>query len=418
MKLLWFVFLFSSFAFAVDPYKIKPIGYEPVCDKSNIELKNLPPLRDQGRYGLCYAHSSLLLLEHLRCSNSPDPSSCYDKQGSVLHLARFNHTRSEERIDIGGNPISVLSRFLDTKKLAPEKCAEYDDWKKLDQYQKEERKKLTLPDSERDEADYFYYISRRLKQNASFEEKSCWANELVEAGINQNIQDIMKVLNEGKGLEWQELRYQLLVPKSCLKEATSYPDYTLHTFPKYNEKKSFKGFRDFIFRSLSAGVPVEASFKASFDGYHSATIVGQRHVCDKLKCELQFKIQNSYGKSWQDIYDDGWVNAENLTELMEHQSMGVSAILPKGKSLSMSVSAPYYENSPVRSNGSFSSSRKCWEVREGSQEFITDDRGKRPPPVTTNPESRGERGVWSCSKDGKKYFGEYALQGWDCKKMQ
>lgn len=418
MKALLFV-LISLSAFAQDPmpYKKKGSGFMPVCDNTKLELKNLPPLRDQGRFGLCYAHSSLLLLEHLRCSNNPNPSECYNNKGSVLHLSRYHNTATEERIRMGGDPRSVLTRFNQDKKLATEVCSEYEDWKKLDALYKDERKKLMMPDSERDENDFFYYISRRMKQNTATEgDLTCWANDLMKAGVNQNLQDIMAILSRGKEVNWQELRYQLLVPKSCLKSMIQYPDYTTHIYPTYKDQKSFKGYRDFVFRALSQGHPVEASFKSSANGYHSATITGQRHVCDGAKCEYQFRIQNSYGKSWQDNNDDGWVNAEHLTSLMNDPSMGLTVILPKDKAPNTTLVAPYYEKSAT-SKGTYSAAEKCWKIPAKAQQYA-DDSNRSAPTRPSTPAPKGEKGVWKCTKGGKTIFGEYQIDGAECKKIQ
>lgn len=94
MKFLLLAFISTS-VFAFNPYQIKPAGYSPACD-SKIEVPNLPPVRDQGRYGTCYAHSSVLLIEHLRCSGKPDPQACYANKGSVLHLAAFQNYLNDQ----------------------------------------------------------------------------------------------------------------------------------------------------------------------------------------------------------------------------------------------------------------------------------------------------------------------------------
>lgn len=391
MNVIWFL-LFSICAFAINPYQIRPPGYSPVCDKSLVVVTNLPPVRDQGSYGVCYAHSGMLLLDHLRCSTSQSPSLCYSDQGSVLHLAKFMNEGN--KIEMGGHAGQVLSRFLNTKKLSTERCAEYDDWKKLDQHYQEERRNLSVFQRDLPEVDYFYYISKRLKGNAGRDEMSCFAREILEAGVNQSMTDVMAILEKGKSLNWQELRYEILVPKNCLQSAVTFPEYTVHSYPSYREEKTFKGFRDFIFSALSQNVPVEASFKAEDNGYHSSTITGQRHVCDKKRCELQYRIQNSYGKSWQEFNDDGWVNAENLVSLMEEYSLGVMAILPKGKNLSKTSVSPYYVSSPLNPRHTYSSQDNCWI--EGNST---------------------PAGIWTCTRNGETSFSENPIPGWFCKRQ-
>lgn len=399
MKIFWLIF-FSFSAFAVDPYILRPGGYVPLCDSSFVELQNLPPLRDQGVYGLCYAHSGMMLLDYMRCSNDKNPAACYENPGSVLHLAKFYSGKNEERIEVGGTPDVMLKSFLESRKLAPEKCAKYEDWKNLDQYYRSERSGLSAPPEDQPELDYFYYISKRLKKNASTDEMNCWAKELIDSGVEQNLQDIMAVLQKGRYLHWQELRFKLLVPKSCINQAISYPEYDLKAYPPtYADKKSFKGFRDFIFSALSNGVPLEASFKAGPGEYHSSTIVGQRHVCDARKCELQYKIHNSYGKSWQENNDGGWVNAKNLVNMMEEYSLGVTAIHPKGKSVVPKQSAAYYESTPA--NG-----RRSENCQEPSASFET----ARP--------SKQENGLWVCQSGGQTVMTDKPLSGYFCKQQK
>lgn len=402
MKIFWLIF-FSFSAFAIDPYILRPGGYVPLCDSSFVELQNLPPLRDQGVYGLCYAHSGMMLLDYLRCSGDKDPAACYSNPGSVLHLAKFFNGK-EDKISIGGAPDVMLRSFHEARKLAPEKCAEYEDWKNLDQYYRSERVGLLAPANDQPELDYFYYISRRLKKNASAEEMNCWAREMLDAGIDQNLQDIMAILQKGRNMHWQELRFKLLVPKSCVNQGISYPDYELKAYPpSYVDKKTFKGFRDFIFSALSNGVPLEASFKAGPGEYHSSTIVGQRHVCDARKCELQYKIHNSYGKSWQENNDDGWVNAKNLVNMMEEYSLGLTAILPMGKTIDPKQSAVYFENTP--SNG-----RRSENCKSSS--------ASSPSSVDTVSPPKMEAIVWICEANGQTVITDRPMSGYFCKQQK
>ena len=434
----WFIlFILSLNVFAVEPYQTKSYNQTPVCDDSYLELKNLPPVRDQGRFGLCYAHSSMLLLDHLRCSRSTTPAACYQEVGSVLHLARFQNTASENKIEIGGSPVSVLSRFGTTRNLSKENCAKYEDWQDLDKLYKKERSAMLIPQDQISESDYFYYISRQIKQNAATEEaKKCWAQEIVDAGIQHNVQDLMAIFNNAKSKTWQELRYEVLVPKSCLNQTISYPEFTQVNYPKYNEQKSFQGFRNFAYQVLKEGYPLEASFCSSKNGdgsctYHTASITGQREVCDLNNCKLQFKMQNSYGKSWQQRNDNGWIDAKNLSDLMGDYSMGMSAILPKGKSVNTKLKAPYFETSPVSyksnqvtlastGNTVGSATDKCWKVDQKNIQYITEEVPVSKKPSTVVPSSGknhnnvGKKGLWVCKGNGGTIYSDYAKDGMDC----
>lgn len=416
--------LILSSAFAVNPYQLKPAGMKPVCDKSYVEIQNLPPLRDQGVYGLCYAHSTLMLLEHLRCSQSSSSSSCYKNAGSVLHLARFN-TNKGQRIVAGGFPGNVLEHFrYNGRDLATESCAPYEKWLDLG--------KTSPPADASGEHDYFYSMWNKLRENSSHENKLCLANELKDAGFNQNIQELMSVIDKVNELSWKELRYKILVPESCFNESIKYPDYDILPYPRRGtDKKDFKGLRDQIYRSLSKGYPLEASFCAETDsngncGYHSATIVGQRHVCDLNECRLQFRIQNSYGESWQRHNDNGWVDGENLTKLMADSSMGVTTILPKGESLNQNLTAPFYTNSPVgpgTPRSQHSSGESCWSVNTSAIENYQEPTPlPLPVPKFDNSslkkpekEETKKNVLYICKKDGQTIFTDSPTPDMTCR---
>jgi hypothetical protein len=416
--------LFLAQAFAVDPYKLKPQGMKPICDKSYVEVGNLPPVMDQGQYGLCYAHSSLLLLEHLRCSKSPNPSSCYSHKGSVLHLARFNSTY-EDTIPIGGDPGSVLSTFhYKGRKLATSACAPYEKWKELDNKHKDEIKTLVVPRDGSGEYDFFYYLWTQLKKDSSYDARLCWANEIMDTGLNQNVQDLMAVLDKSNEMSWQELRYKILVPKSCLEKTINYPDYQLTSYPRNSrDKKDFKSIRDQIYRSLSKGYPVEASFCAQTNsngecGYHSASIVGQRHVCDRSNCKLQFRIQNSYGQSWQRYNDNGWVDGENLTKLMADRSMGLTIITPKGEALDNGQVSPFYTSSPVdrkARSATHSSGESCWKVDPASVQNNPNALPEQDEAIVKPSRPRIPGKIYHCKKDGKNIFTDNPSPDMKCK---
>lgn len=385
MKNWSFLFLLTIFSIntciAINPYLTKSSKKAlPICDYGRIEVSNLPPVLDQGNYGLCYAHSASLLLEHLRCSKSSNPDQCYQDRGSVLHLSKFN-TYNENKISIGGQPRTILNNFLTRgRMMARENCAPYELWTNLYPEHLEERNKILTPDGDRGEYDYFHYAWRMLKNNSSEESKECWATEMTGLGVNHNFEDLMKIISEVNKLSWQEFRYQILVPNSCLSNQIEYPQYETILYPKLNETPTHQGFRNHLFQSLSANHPVEISFCDSKDindkcTYHSTTIVGQRYICNKSECNLQYKIQNSYGRTWQDEHDGGWVEAKNLISLINHNSLGLTTVIPKGDKLNKKLIAPPYDgqinsNSPKRKSNH---QDKCLEIGQNTFNPLTDN---------------------------------------------
>lgn len=425
MKLFWLFLVVSSLTYADTVYRLKKSNEQPVCGQTNIVLNNLPPIRDQGSYGTCYAHSSVLLLEHLRCSKSDNPLMCYQEKGSVLHLARFQNSDSNDAIKIGGDAEKTLTNFKIHRQLSKETCAPYEAWENLSHKYKDEIKKLNLPPVLRHETDYFFYISDLIRSNATTEQKECWAQEILDAGVNQDFQDIFKILDQARNLSWEELRYKILVPTGCMDTPLKYPEYEIVKYPNvYNHKKTFKEIRDQVYRSLAKGYPLEVSFCATKDsdgkcfGHHSSTIVGQRHVCSKEICRLQFKIQNSYGRGWQFSNDDGWVDAENLSQHMDGNYLGLLTTLPKGEELDDSLVAPYFTKLP---NSGKTLLDNCWKVNENDLELISEDKTtpRISPKTNTQTAPRESGKFYSCrGPNGEFYSGDTTIAGWNCKEIK
>ena len=103
----------------------------------------------------------------------------------------------------------------------------------------------------------------------------------------------------------------------------------------------------FINKMLTNGVPLEMSF-ISERGAHSATIVGQRNVCTQNTCKLQYRLLNSYGKWWQNSFDEGWVEADNLINLFLEGNFVIQGVTPKGKALSEAPFKKYSSSKGTR----------------------------------------------------------------------
>lgn len=341
--------LFVSFhVWSASPYKLKSFSEIPVCDNTYIELSHLPPVRDQGTLGMCYAHSSVLLLDYLRCGKSLDPDNCYKERGSVLHAASFD---IRSGIHISGTPTMLLSLFREKRQLATESCADYEAWKNLEKDYRSEIKGLKLGKENQYKADFFYLISQ-MNKTATDEERLCWAQDIVSAGVHQDLENILAILKNSKASYASDLRYKILVPSQCSKNMITYPEYKLTVYPPLMEKKTEKGIKDFVFRTLSAGAPLEARLcvtrkKDKCLLGHSLAITGQRYICSKSSCRQEFRVQNSFGQGWQKKNNDGWIDADKFIEHMEGPGLGLMAILPKDMALDTSLENPEYSENPV-----------------------------------------------------------------------
>lgn len=274
-----------------------------------------------------------------------------------MHLARFNEYYVE-KLDRGGEAKNVLKYFQEKgRKLARERCAPYPTWELLNIKLNEGLTKLPKPiDKKNPERsyDYFSTLSSKLKAGANNEEKRCWAEEIVGSNVGQNVNDIISIMDQANRLTAEQLRYKVLVPDKCFKDIIEYPPYERDDYPTHD--KSFQQMREYVNNALKRGYPVEAGVCISRNregaciSSHSTIIAGQRYTCNGSQCRLQFRIQNSYGQRWQELRDNGWVDAENFTNSMKDFSLGFTVITPQGQPLKPLLPAKHHGKSPVTAN--------------------------------------------------------------------
>ena len=321
MKWSLLFFLITLQVKAYDAYE--PRGQrKPVCDPSYLELQNLPPLRDQGAIGICYSFSSLLLLEHLKCSKAGDPQECYrQSRASAVDLTKFYKGKEYNQISVGGEPEKLLRNFSKTRSAANDACTYFDAWARLPYSQPFE--------------DFFHQMQTDLSSGFDDSMLTCHAEDMARQNMG-NVQELLNLMNAGRNLTVEELRSKFLYKKNCQEPNISFPAYDIHRYPAYGSLANNDGILKFVKGNLEQQRPVEVSFCAEKNSngqcyYHSTTIIGMRNVCDTTGCNVQYRLQNSYGKTWQDNHDDGWVNSKLINQsIISTSQLSLTSISPKG----------------------------------------------------------------------------------------
>lgn len=62
---------------------------------------------------------------------------------------------------------------------------------------------------------------------------------------------------------------------------------------------------------------------------HAVVISGSRQVCKGSDCKISFRVQSSWGQSWQDQNDDGWVDGEELIRRTSLDPLSLLYLEPK-----------------------------------------------------------------------------------------
>jgi hypothetical protein len=316
------LFIALNFARAEYPYETLDGNYNNSSSQSTFEVSNMPPTKSQDGVGLCYAFTSSTLLENYRCKELK--LNCLEKDNliSTLDVASFNQDREIRQLKEGGIPESLLRSIKNSnKKLARENCAKFSTiihkinntndanegygWKFLSRSWNN-FKKLTP----RRQKDLVWCMVGAVKNNLQQIETP--EDQLYDAFLNaRNLENFL---------------YKTILPTQCLQENNLMliPDFNVNTYPARNEKVNQQQLEQKIETVLLNNIPIEmgiCTYEIEKDQAcpenqaHSITLFGIRESCnDSGDCRTMVRIKNSYGWSWQQQNNDGWVELSTLTK--------------------------------------------------------------------------------------------------------
>lgn len=315
---LIFIFIFSILYYisglAADPYKVIESNFNATSFKS-YEVKNMPPIKSQDGLRNCFAQTSATMIEWYRCKYyNKCTSSSDDQRLSAIDLSRHQTKPASQFPDIdGGHPIDVL-RNARSYSVVKEECLKTNE---------------ILYNENEDNDAYLYFLKdyftreKRICGKRSLSDQEY--NEMFITNLNHKFGEILaQVVKESNTME-AFLYNALITKKGCTSQTAHTPsNYEVNYYPK-KEQPTPEKIIEMCKSLLLQDVPVSLLIED-----HALVISGIKEACNKEgKCEILLKVVNSYGQSWQNQYDNGWLKASALiNSSMKHTGPKLTWITP------------------------------------------------------------------------------------------
>ncbi|WP_295900348.1 hypothetical protein [uncultured Bdellovibrio sp.] len=342
---------FSSWAFASTSLATEYAAFAKIDSsyaqkKVDLEIKNMPRITSQDGLGICYAHvaATMMQTENCRTLKIKDCGSLQENQlFSPLDLTRLHRTNdngeystlrsSYKGLDISGGSVhdAIIIGALGTKAAASEECLSLD-------------RILSKMNTRGETNDAQNAMWTRLKQQYDAAKKEAKGKEgcaeclnniyttaadktmpEVEKNLNLKV-DNVKLAQAFAQDTFNKFLDDLLGASACRKPSQmvyfeNAEGLTYEAFPTSDNATS-EQMKDKVKEVLKTGRPLaltniclgqEPAKSCNEKNFHAVVIAGYRTICNSAgKCRDSFKVVNSWGKSWQDQNDGGWLDADAL----------------------------------------------------------------------------------------------------------
>lgn len=309
------------------------VNYKDWNHSDQIQVSHMPPTSSQMDLNWCAPVSVQRVLEQRYCvKNRKDCNLKAEERISLVHIGRSysyvkgkrSFAKKEEGVSSAG--LLEIIKELEKLRLAKSVCAPDNEW---------------LPQIEAYlDIDYEY---QRLLSTTKCRDHAL----LTKVAIEKRRKDLEKygldkdftTLQLQGALFSNELRSSLAdsaIEKECLdKNYIDVPNYQIEGYPKKTQG-DISGYREKIMNNIKANTPVivglclDKGFNSSMppssgcNTTHAIVLSGMRKSCLGQTCKLMYKVENSWGQEWQNKYDNGWVDAENLEKYMQTKSMSLT----------------------------------------------------------------------------------------------
>ncbi|MFM6929618.1 MAG: hypothetical protein ACKOX6_14205 [Bdellovibrio sp.] len=357
MRNFLILLIFVSATAKAAIYNLNPIdsSFQAKLDTA-VEIKNMPPLMSQDTIGICYAVASSTLLTAENCrSQKTDCAHISEKDiFSPLDLAQFGGAINGDKaspysyeIREGGNIGNVTQRIaMDLGYSVSEDCQSLD-------------KVLSKIGGAKEGAQIQAAVWKNLKAKYDGFKKKCptctadsystggndQADELSKFVKDQNLnikKTNQEVLSAFAQDSYERFLYDLLTPAECRRTSRAavfmnQGKVKVDFYPE-NGKGNYDEMMKNIKTVLGTGRPLglgnvclaKVVTKDCTDESHAVVIAGYRKVCNqKNECRDSLKVINSWGQSWQDKNNDGWLDAKALLDSTTYQNWSLSWFVDK-----------------------------------------------------------------------------------------
>lgn len=348
-------------------FGLNPFGPEFKPQENTLaQITNMPRVRTQDSIGLCGAMVAATIIDEANCvyKKVENCAAVPDKdKTSPLDMSRYFQGPANGKDDtdpfnyegllMGGSPaLAIYQSGIRARTTIRESCAPFD----------QVVAGVKDPQQARDLELAMWKKFENSFNNIKREEKKCaqCAIEMATAtakDIKENYkikasnEEILRAFAEGT---YEKFLDKLLVPEECwdpkqmigLRGKWNFNIYPEKDAGKSNYEKTIAKIKEVLGKkrplsfSYCAQEPLKAktidacqgpsSNPADLGGGHALVIKGYRRVCNsKNQCYDAVQVHNSWGESWQNSNDDGWVDARALLDRSFYEPGRLTWLEPK-----------------------------------------------------------------------------------------
>lgn len=339
-------------------------GYS-LRDDSVIKLTNMPKVRSQDTFGICYAFVASTLVDEANCvahkkENCADVAS--DEKASPLDITRYSRApddsldssdrESFSGLHEGGSAAYTLQNIVKAKYIIQESCAPVDQIvAKATTPQQAQELEIAMWKTLRDSYESYQKKTKECV-DCGLEYATGKSNDIKENfNLKVSNQEILEAFSQESYAKFLD---KLLIPESC----RSIDNWTvlkgrwsMKAYPAKGEKADYSSMISRIREVLQQKRPVSLSFCAQepllvksqkacgeskdpsgnvSGAGHAVVVKGYREICNsKNVCRHEVQVQNSWGEGWQKSNDDGWVDAKEILDRTFYEDYSLSWLQPR-----------------------------------------------------------------------------------------